>query len=164
LFEDEQYELSLEYARLLAKHQPLDPNGPYWIGNNLENMGRCDEARKHYREALKIADKTFRKILHTHLGTCAYINKRFTRAYDHFSEGLNPYTGVAAPEDLYQYAFSAGVAGEVDQAIRLLDILLLKTKSEDSELREEAISLRAELKSEDFTDLGVGSWLRSLWK
>jgi tetratricopeptide (TPR) repeat protein len=161
LFSEKRYEESLEYSRELAEHHPLNANGPYMIGNNLENLERCGEASEHYRAALDIAGPDFHTILYKHLGTCAYLTKEFEVAYDYFSKGINPYLRIEAAEDLYQYAFSAAVTGETEHAVRLLDILLVSLGEDNEEIREDAQALQARIQAQDFAELGLLSWLRS---
>ncbi len=163
LFKAGEYQRSLRYAYQMKRYHPLDPNSHYWVGNDLENLGRCSEAKHHYIDALKTADSAFRSILDEHLGTCSYVTKDFQSAVDYFDQSVNPYVRLVPPEDLYQYAFSASVLGETDKADRMLDLLLLSVPAEDKSLIEKAKSLRARISESDFASLGVASWIRSLF-
>ncbi len=162
LFQEKRFSDALIYAEKFWKHYPDDPNSNYWLGNILENMDRCNEAAPFFENALKYSDSTFSASIKKHLGTCAYLSKQFGSAYDWFSEGMNPFVRDESANDMYQYAFSAAAIGKVDEAVRMLDLLLYKLEDSDEDIRDKAESFRDDLLRDEELSPGVLSWLRSL--
>jgi len=162
LFEEKRYSEALIQADKFKTLYPKDPNSNYWYGNILENMGRCDEAGHYFETALEYADSTFTANIQKHLGTCAYVTKRFDDAYDWFSKGMNPFLRDETANDMYQYAYSAAAVGNVDEAVKMLNLLLYKLEDSDEALKAKAESFRDDLVRTESSDLGLVSWLRSL--
>ncbi len=145
LFDAGRYQEALPYAEHFVATVPQNPNSHYLLGNLLENLNRCDEARAHYLDALAIAPDDFHRTLHQHLGACAYLSKDFQSAYRHFEQGLNPYLQREEPEHLYQYAFSAMATGKDEAARTLLRQLLYTAPPEDTPVTRRARALLADL-------------------
>lgn len=145
LFDESRFEEALPYARRFADSVPEDPNSHYLLGNVLENLNRCDEAPRHYNDAFAVAPADFHAVLHRHLGTCAYLEKDFSAAYDHFSKGVNSIAGNEAPENLYQFAVSAVAVGDDYMARTLLERLLYAAPPADDHTTLRAKALLEDL-------------------
>ena len=162
LFDQKRYSEALEFAEKYVILYPKDPNSHYWVGNVLENLDRCDEAIPHFKESLRYADIAFTPILKRHLGTCAYLQKNFDEAFALFSESINPYLRKEDSNDLYQYAYSAAATGDIEKAIKILDILLLAVDPDNKALKIKAQAFRDDISSGELAGIGIVSWLRSL--
>lgn len=156
------YEEALIHAKRFVDLYPRDPNANYLIGNVLETMGRCEDASLYYKSASEYADNAFAKTVQTRLGSCAYLQKKFAESYSWFSKGVNPYIKSESPTELYQYAYSAAVVGDIEKAINILDIILVSVDPADKSMIIKAKTFRDDLSDEAQSDVGVFSWLRSL--
>jgi tetratricopeptide (TPR) repeat protein len=125
-------------------------------------MDRCDLAAQHYKVALKYSSGTFASTVKNHIGSCAYFMKDFEEAYSWFSQSMNPYRVKEDPPHMYQYAYSTAIVGDVEKAIRILDMLLLTLDPEEESLKAKAVKFRQDLISDREIDLGIKDWLRSL--
>ena len=145
LFDEKKFNIALPFAQQFAHSVPENPNSNYLLGNVLENLDRCAEARAHYLQAFAVAEEDFYPELHRHLGACAYLKKDFSTAFVHFEQGVNPYTRQEEPEYLYQFALAAFAVGKEDRARTLLTQLIHLASDEDSLIVEKAQSLMADL-------------------
>jgi hypothetical protein len=145
LFQDKRYSEALPIAERFAATRPENPNSHYLLGNILENLDRCPEARAHYLAAFDVAPKSFQRVLHQHLGTCAYLTEEFKTAYRHFEKGLNPHLAEELPADLYQYAVSAFAVGDDKKAEALLNQLLYSISPEETHLIGQSKALLSDL-------------------
>jgi tetratricopeptide (TPR) repeat protein len=162
LFDLKRYAEAMVYAERYSDLYPNDPNSHYWVGKILENTDRCDLADRHYKEALKHSRDSFATTVKNHIASCAYYQKNFDEAYKWFRESMNPYLIHEDDPHMYQYAYSTAIVGDTDDAIKLLDMLLLTLDPKKEDLKAKAEKLRADLRSSDVSNLGIGSWLRSL--
>ncbi|MET0092029.1 MAG: hypothetical protein ABW120_00735 [Sedimenticola sp.] len=161
-FKADKYEEALLYARRFELNHSRDPNSSYWVGNVLENLEDCEGAIAAYQRSYERADEDFRKKLLRQTGACHYLNEEFDEAYEAFSESVNPYTTSEHSEDLYQFAFSALIVGEIDEARKLLNQAYLVTGEDQADLRENIKNLLDKIDSGEFQSLGIMSWLKSL--
>lgn len=164
LFDMKRYRDALTYAERFEALYPEDPNSHYWVGNILENLDRCSEAASHFKAAISYAgnESEFAIKIKKHLGTCAYLQKDFDTAYYWFSQSMNPYRQQENSSDMYQYAYATAIAGDSMEAVKLLDLLLLKLDPENESLRAEAQKFRNDILNNELSNIGVVSWLRSL--
>jgi tetratricopeptide (TPR) repeat protein len=140
--------------RFLAE-QPRDPNAHLLKGVILENTDRCSEAIANFENAFPISGRDFHPALHQHLGSCHYLMKDFSAAYAHFNEGVNIYLHPEASETLYQYAFSAVIAGDSSRARMLLNAILYQTPEKDELVLKRARGLLAQLDSDPSLSKGL---------
>jgi len=136
---------ALEYAQRFRNAHPEDPNSHFLTGNAFEHLDRCDEAIRHFEDAFAVAPLDFHSVLHRHIGSCAYVNKDFATAYQHFEKGINTYTDVAEPAHRFQFALSAVAVGEEEQARTLLQHLLYTVDPVDKTSINKAQALLSDL-------------------
>jgi hypothetical protein len=74
--------------------------------------------------------------------------KDFDSAYAHFERSVNIYLRSEANETLYQYAYSAVIAGDVPRARLLLRAILYATSEKEKHLRERAQGLLTTIDSD----------------
>jgi tetratricopeptide (TPR) repeat protein len=163
-FLDEDYAKSEAFAREFFRLHPENPNAAYFVGNIYENTGRCGEAIEYYYKSLERAPKNFKGILYRHIGTCHYVLRQFSEAYEAFDGVINPYTQQEAPEDLYQYAFSSVIVGDISRARTNLRMLLFQIDPENTVLTDAAESLLADLENGLGLEVGVVDWLKDIWR
>ena len=154
LFDEKRYDDAMHYAQELVRHHPKDPNSHYWVGNILENTDACGEAIEHFEKAMAYADASFRKQLHVHIGTCQYLLQDFASAYEHLRQGLNPFQFTAAPEDLYQFAFSAVVMGKITEATTVLQMLVSDDDPKHADIRNKAEALLTDVEQKFANEFG----------
>jgi tetratricopeptide (TPR) repeat protein len=163
LFDDKRFSEALVYANRYQEYFPLDPNSHYWVGNILEHLDRCEEALPHYKKSLKLSeDSAFNVQVKRQIGACEYFNKNFKEAHYWFSQSINPYRQDESPIDMYQFAYSTAIVGDREDAIKLLDMLLLRLDTEDKEKREKAEKFKNDLMTKEVSGLGILDWLQSL--
>lgn len=162
-FDNKNYEQALTQARHLIKIAPFDPNGYYLAAISLQKLEQFDQAIELFKQSLEHADNDFKKILYRDMGSTSYLKKDFTKAYDYFSRGINPYKESTNPEELYMFAFSAIMAVEIEEAKTLLEILLytIDRESHTATFRN-AEELLTRLNTGEFEIPSVFQWLRTL--
>ncbi|MCP4284173.1 MAG: hypothetical protein GY792_06965, partial [Gammaproteobacteria bacterium] len=112
--------------------------------------------------SMKYADKKFKLVLHSHIGSCAYAQENFEVAYRHLRKAINPYKKRTLDTDIYQLAFSAFIVGEFDESVLLLKMIVHNAPEEKSDVVAEAGKLLSTLiQHEDDTPSFFG-WLLSL--
>ncbi|MCP5415742.1 MAG: hypothetical protein H6965_01490 [Chromatiaceae bacterium] len=162
LFNAKRFQDALPWAERFALYQPDNPNSHYLLGNIYENIEQCDKAIDHFETSMQYSDTDFRKVLHTHIGSCHYSRERFADAYRHLKEGLNPFTNSTAEADIYQLAFSAYVMGETEESMLLLKMLLHNAPVEKDEIAVEAEKLITTLQQHEEEIPSFFSWLLQL--
>jgi tetratricopeptide (TPR) repeat protein len=155
LVDAKRYADAERWADLFLERQPRDPNSYLLKGVILENTERCPQALEYFRLAFPISARDFHPALHQHLGSCLYLTKDFTAAYEHFQKGVNIYLRNEPNETLYQYAFAAVIAGDIWKAKILLDALLYQTPENESHLIERARGLMKQIVSDPSLDAGL---------
>jgi tetratricopeptide (TPR) repeat protein len=148
LVDAKRYPEAEKWADRFLEGHSRDPNSHLLKGVILENTDRCPEAIAHFENAFRFSGKDFHPALHQHLGTCRYLSKEFTEAFEHFSEGVNVYLRHEPSETLYQYAFSAVIAGDAARARMLLKAILYQIREEEELVRNRARGLLAKLDSD----------------
>jgi tetratricopeptide (TPR) repeat protein len=162
LVDAKRYAEAETWAERFRAHHPSDPNSLYLTGNILENTGRCAAAIPYYERAFDTADRSFRHVLHQHIGTCHYVLKDFSRAYSHFRSGINVYLRSEPPETIYQYAFSSVIVGDTDRARRLLQAILYETPDSREDITARARGLLARIDSDPSLSPDMPGWVRAL--
>ena len=152
LVDAKRYADAEKWADLFLERQPRDPNSYLLKGVVLENTERCPQALEYFRRAFPISAKDFHPALHKHLGSCLYLTKDFTAAYEHFEKGVNIYLRGEPNETLYQYAFAAVIAGDIWKAKMLLNALLYQTPETESHLIGRARGLLKQIESDPSLD------------
>ena len=127
------YPDALEAAKSYIETHPENPNSHYLLGNIFEYLGRCNEAVPHYNATFSFSDREFHRIVHEHLGSCAYLNKDFSAAYKHFDIAINSYLRDVEPAHYFQFALSAVAVGKEKRAAILLKHLLHTVDPNDEE-------------------------------
>jgi len=145
LVDAKRYPDAEKWADRFVDTQPRDPNSHLLKGVILENTDRCPEAIAHFERAFPVAGEDLRPALHQHLGSCRYLMKDFSAAYAHFNAGVNIYLRDEASETLYQYAFSAVIAGDPARARMLLRAILYQTPEKEEGLLKRARGLLDEV-------------------
>lgn len=145
LFDNGQYELSLEQARRFARSVPDNANSHFLLGNSLENLDRFEEAETNYLRALPVSPPDFKPVLYRHLGSCAYLRKDLGKAFDYFDKGINIYLRNEEPEYVYQFAVAAVALGRTEKARILLDYLAYSLGADHQALLDRAAALREQL-------------------
>ncbi len=145
LFDNGEYERSLEQARRFARSVPDNANSHYLLGNSLENLDRFEEAEENYLRALTVSPLDFEPVLYRHLGSCAYLRKDLGRAFDYFDKGINIYLRNEEPEYVYQFAVAAVATDHLEKARILLDYLAYSLGPEHQTLLDRAAALRVKL-------------------
>lgn len=102
----------------------------------------------HFEGAFPFSARDFHPALHQHLGSCHYLTKDFTAAYEHFNAGVNVYLRQEASETLYQYAYSAVIVGDAERARMLLRAILYQISEKDERLRNRATGLLKQLETD----------------
>jgi tetratricopeptide (TPR) repeat protein len=161
--EQKDYAAALGYAEQFLAVAPTNPNSHYLVGDALENLGRYDEAVPHYQRALDHADADFRSRVQLHLGTCYYQLQDFAAAYRAFSAGLQPFTRIESAEDLFQGAFAAAYAGDLDLT-RLWVLALSNDWTQDQpELVAKGLALLDDLEGTPQSPwINLKAWIRHL--
>ncbi len=152
LVDAKRYADAEKWVDLFLERQPRDPNSYLLKGVVLENTERCPQALEYFRRAFPISAKDFHPALHKHLGSCLYLTKDFTAAYEHFEKGVNIYLRGEPNETLYQYAFAAVIAGDIWKAKMLLNALLYQTPETESHLIGRARGLLKQIDSDPSLD------------
>jgi Flp pilus assembly protein TadD len=148
LVDAKRYTEAEKWADLFLAAHPRDPNSHLLKGVILENTDRCTAAIEHFQRAFPLSGKDFHPALHQHLGSCRYLTKDFTAAYEDFIEGVNIYLRNEASETLYQYAFAAVIVSDVPRARILLRAILYQTPETETHLRERAQGLLTQIDSD----------------
>jgi tetratricopeptide (TPR) repeat protein len=155
LVDAKRYAEAEKWADRFLEEQPRDPNAHLLKGVILENTDRCEAAIAHFERAFPLSGRDFHPALHQHLGSCHYLTKDFTAAYEHFNKGVNVYLRQEPSETLYQYAYSAVIVGDADRARMLLKAILYQTPDRDERLRERAAGLLKQLESDPSLKGGI---------
>jgi len=155
LVDAKRYPEAERWADRFLEGQPRDPNSHLLKGVILESTSRCPEALAHFEHAFPLSGKDFHPALHQHMGACHYLTKEFTEAFEHFSKGVNIYLRQEPSETLYQYAFSAVIAGEAARARMLLKAILYQTPEKEELVLNRARGLLAQLDSDSSLSEGV---------
>lgn len=145
LFNEKKFEKALPVALRFAESRPGDTNGHYLVGNILENLDRCSEAKEHYLRSLEVAPSSFVAEINKHLGTCAYLQQEFSDAFDYFDKSMAYYSKNEEPETMYQFALSAVAIGKEDKAKILLKQLLYSLPKEKEHIKVRATQLLNDL-------------------
>ncbi len=162
LFNEKRFEDALPWALRFVKYQPENANSHYLLGNIYENTDQYEKAIDNYNQSMKYADKKFKLVLHSHIGSCAYAQENFEVAYRHLRKAINPYNKRTLDADIYQLAFSAFIVGEFDESVLLLKMIVHNAPEEKSDVVAEAGKLLSTLiQHEDDTPSFFG-WLLSL--
>lgn len=148
LIDAKRYAEAEKWADLFLEAQPRDPNAHLLKGVILENTDRCEAAIAHFERAFPLSGRDTHPALHQHLGSCLYLTKDFAAAYEHFSKGVNMYLRQEPSETLYQYAYSAVIAGDARRARMLLKAILYETPEKDERVRARASGLLEQLESD----------------
>lgn len=162
LFSEGRYNEAEVYARRFMDNYPANPNSAYLMGDIYENTEREEQAIEYYRVALRHASERFKGIVERHIGRCYYAMRDFDHAYDTFDSAINPYKYLEEPEDLYQYAYSAVVVGDLDRAERTLEQLLFYVDPGNTILIEDSRALLYEVRSGSLSAPGITDWLKSM--
>jgi tetratricopeptide (TPR) repeat protein len=158
LVDAKRYSEAEEWADRFLLGHPRDPNAHLLKGVILENTDRCNEALRHFERAFPVAGNDFHPALHQHLGACRYLMKDFGAAYAHFEKSVNIYLRNEANETLYQYAFSAVIAGDVPRARMLLKAVLYTTPEKEGHLRDRAQGLLTKIDADASLSSVFGFW------
>ncbi len=162
LFNEQRFEDALPWAQRFVKYQPENPNSHYLLGIIYENTGQYEKAIDNYKQSMNYADKSFKLILHNHIGGCAYAQENFEIAYRHLRKSINPYKESTLNTDIYQLAFSAFIVGEFDESILLLKMILNNAPEEKSDVVAEAGKLLSTLMQHEDDAPSFFGWLLSL--
>lgn len=105
-----------------VKH-PDHQSIPYYSAKLAHLKQDCDVAIPLYSKALVFSKD--RELIHRQLAECFFLTGQQRKAYEHFRQAINPYRNPN-PETLayYQFALSAVGAGEPDEAVKLLAMIL----------------------------------------
>jgi tetratricopeptide (TPR) repeat protein len=163
-FKEKDYSNALKTAERYVTIHPDDPNSHFWLGNILENLNRPEEAIESFHKALANADTSSKKMITRHIGTSYYLMEDFENAYSAFSGSINPFLSHEHPEDLYQFAFSSVVVGDIDYASLLLDLVITTSPTDKADMINNAKVLKSRISNGEFDQIGVISWLESLIK
>ncbi|MEJ2592624.1 MAG: hypothetical protein P8178_14750, partial [Candidatus Thiodiazotropha sp.] len=60
------------------------------------------------------------------------------------------------------YAYAMAIAGDAREAVKLLDLMLLRLDPKETSLRVKAEKFRNDILNNDLSTIGILSWLRSL--
>ncbi len=158
LFYEKDYTHALKYANLLANILPNHVLTHFWIGNLYENLNECEKAIPAFETALKFSNGE-KKDLQKHIGTCYYLLEDFESAYRFFDKSINIFTQNETPEDMFQFAFSSIVVGELEKAKLILQTIIDNTPEDKKNIIESALSLKSKIETNQFDNLGFFSWL-----
>lgn len=162
-FAEKKYHEALKYAENLIENEPLNNNGFYLAGISLQNLDRFDEAINMFKSASKISGKKFKKVLFRSMASTYYLKKDFTLAYKYFKKSINPYKEIHKSDDLYMYAFSAVMLGELEDAKKLLTMTLYQIEPENNQRTfENATAMLEKLNQGEFDTPSVFNWIKSL--
>lgn len=162
-FDKGEFVESLKYAAELIKYSPLNPNGYLIAGNSLQNLGYFDKAINMYKAALNHSEEKYSKMIYLYIAKSLYSQEDFSSAYNYFKKSINPYKESFTPDELYYYAFSAVITGELEHAKRLLNMsLFLANGNTDKKIRTLAENLLTQIKDGKYDSPSVGEWLISL--
>jgi tetratricopeptide (TPR) repeat protein len=119
---------AVEPLRTLAADYPGERVLQMLIGQTLDGLGRHDEARAAYEEAIRISDRTPRA--HAQLGHYHLIKGDYAKAREYYTaaRGKTP-KGVATGFIAYGVAFTHLYEGDVDQALWNLTAYLYEFKN-----------------------------------
>ncbi len=162
LFKEKRYAEAEPYAKRLVALFPLDPSANFMLGDVLENMNRFNEAIAYYRRSLDGAPAEYRRVVYARMGSCFYLTKHFDEAYAAFRQALNPYVRSEALEDLYQYAYSAVVVGDLGLAERTLQQLLTIAPKDAGKILKDARGLLEQIRSGELSNPSPMDWIRHL--
>ena len=153
----------MDKAHIYTKHSieiaPYDPNSYYLHGMTLRDLGEYDEAIPFLKKAISISGANGKHLVQKTLGSIYFFKDDFASAYDMFEKSLNPYIRFVSADELYMYAMSATIVGEMNKALKLLDMV---NYSADPEKHQDLIKNTKELESKihngDFDTPSFISW------
>ena len=164
LYQDQKdFENALTFAKKHAELSPENPNSHYLLATIYQELGEYEKARHNFHQSLDKVDDATRHIAQIGLASNYYLEKDFKSAYKYFKQGINPYKHIHSPEALYMYALSATITGELQQASKLLHMIIYSTTEENNaKVRKQANDLLVKIENGDFDVPSFFEWLLNL--
>jgi len=161
--DEKNYEEALLYAERYVKTRPLNPNPNYVLGLTQQHLKQYDKAISSFEKSLDLSDAKSQNKVKLAIATTHYLRKDFKKAYDAFSEGINPYRYLYRAEELFMYAFSAVIVGDIERATKILDMIIFSIDREkNAKIYAESLEMKSKINNGDFDAPSILDWLKSL--
>ena len=148
-----------KYTKHAIKIAPYDPNSFYLHGMTLRDLEKYDEAIPFLKKAIKIAGANTIHLVQKTLGSVYFFKDDFSSAYEMFEKSINPYIRFVSADELYMYAMSSTIVGEMNKALKLLDMVIYSADPEtQQDIINNAKELEAKIRNGDFDTPSFITW------
>jgi len=160
--EKKELQQALYYSEKLVEQMPYNPNSYRLHGKILRDMNHYDKAIDMFEKSIAITGSGHKHLIEQEIAVCYYMKNDFTEAHKRFSNSINPYLNSISSELLYMYALSSTISGDLEKAMKLLEMLEFSYDNEEQgKIIKQAQELKSQIMNGEFDVPSFIDWILS---